>query len=750
MHSFPIPCNLSLASVMLVWVGLTLSIFGDAFAVRSIMAEDRSEPVKTAIDFDTEIMPLLTRHGCNAGACHGAAVGRGGFKLSLLGSDATADYDSITRSLEGRRVNRFRAARSLLLLKPSEQIAHEGGLIFEQDSAAFQKLLAWIEQGARRDPVGKLVSVKTLPESVVFDCAGESVPFSVVATFDDQDEPERDVTDWTVLTPSDAEAVTVDRQTHRLTVHRPGVHIVIARFMDRVLPIRLTVPIYVPPEMKIATTTDAGSVVDPSPSGQPNEIDQFIDAQLRQLRIPRSPLTDDHAFLRRVTLDLCGRLPTLGEIDAFVNDPRPDRRANRIGGLMETRAFADYWALKWANILLIDAGQLQAEGADAYHRWLADQIHRDAPFNQVARELILTVGDSFEVGPANFSRFGNRPGDLAEHISRCLMGVRLQCANCHNHPLDHWTQDDYHGLSAIFAKLTRGRVVSVAQRGEVNHPVTRQAAIPRIPGQRFLTAGENGRQVIADWLTRKPAPYLSRVTVNRLWRELMGRGLVEPVDDLRATNPATHPELLDWLAQDFADHNFRMKQTISQICNSQAYQRQSESIRGNETDHKFYSRKLARSLEAEVIADAIGDVTGIPLELDSHNTSRVVNLTNNLAESRVLDLLGRCDRSSDCATSVASNESLARALHWINGPLLQDRVSASEGTLSGLLRRSDDDRGVLDQLFLLTLTRPAASASPRWQAELERSADFDAEARRAFFEDVFWGILASQAFVTNR
>jgi len=764
----------SLAILCCSWWALTNSWL----TIAVVRADTAAGTSRTEVDFDTEIMPLLTRHGCNAGSCHGAAIGRGGFKLSLLGSDAAVDFDTIVHALEGRRVNRFRSDRSLLLLKPSEQVGHEGGLIFEQDSTAFEKLQAWIDQGARRIRARELVALRTQPDNVVLDQPGDSIPLSILATFQGSVTNEVDVTDWTVLTPGDAEAVTVDLEAHRLTVHRPGVQVVIARFMDRVLPIRLTVPM----SANVPSANDAQGLAEPS--GAPvNPIDRFVDEQLRQLRIPASPQADDHAFLRRVTLDLCGRLPTLAEIESFVCDPQPDqslsekgadplrrgqktneidsppkgqtpfrigsKRAEKISELINSREFAEYWALKWANILMIHAGQLQAEGAEAYHRWLADQIHRDTPLREIAQQLIMSVGDGFEVGPANFSRFGSSPGDLAEHVTRSLMGVRLQCANCHNHPLDHWTQDDYHGLSAVFAKLSRGRVVSVTDRGEVTHPVTRQAAVPRIPGERFLQPTENGRQAIADWLTNTQNPYLARVTVNRLWRELMGRGLVEPVDDLRATNPATHPGLLDWLAEDFSEHGFRMKSTIAKICNSRAYQRQSEPVSGNETDTQFYSHKLARALEAEVIADAIGDVTGIGLTIDGVAASRAVTVTNNLAESRELDLLGRCDRSSDCSSASAPAESLTRALHLINGPLLQDRVASDDGTLARWLQQSDDDRWVLDQLFLLTLTRPHASASPVWRKEWKHAATWDSGQRRAFFEDVFWGILASQAFVTN-
>ena len=694
------------------------------------------------IDFDTEIIPLLTRHGCNAGSCHGAAIGRGDFKLSLLGSSAANDYDAMVHALEGRRVNLFDADRSLLLRKPSEQTGHEGGLVLDEDSSAYALLRRWIEQGAFRSQSRELVALRVVPEDGRIDSLGDETAFEVRATFVDKmtgRSVESDVTDWTVLTPNDPDSVSIDRQNRRLTVERPGVHIVIARFMDRVLPMRLTAPIH--PSDSASQEKVAQSNVHP--------IDRFVDRQLEHLGLPSSPPSDDHAFLRRITLDLCGRLPTLTETERFASDPATSKRDRVIDELLRSRETADYWALKWANILAIDAKQLQPQGARAYHRWLADRIDDDTSVREIVVDLLTAVGDGFHRGPVNFSRFGQSPGDLAEHVSEVFMGVRLRCANCHDHPLDHWTQDDYHGLSAIFAKVKRGRVVSVSQRGEVTHPVTKQAAVQRIPGTRFLQPGESGRDVFARWLASEDNPYLSRVTVNRIWGELMGRGLVEPVDDMRATNPATHPELLDWLADDFRRQGFKMKSIIATICKSAAYQRESKPVAGNESDAQFYSHALVRPLEAEVVADAIGDVTGVPLKLAGDTEGSAVNLTNNRVESRVLDLLGRCDRSSDCQSEGVSAASLTRALHMINGPLFQSRVSHPDGTLAKLLKSTDSNRRVLDEIVLLTLSRPDASASDFWKSELQQIPSNDSDSRRVFFEDLFWGILASDRFATN-
>ena len=449
-----------------------------AVVAETVGASD-DRPANPKIDFDTQIVPLLTRHGCNAGACHGAAIGRGDFKLSLLGSNASHDYDAIVHALEGRRVNLFDAERSLLLRKPSEQIGHEGGLVLDGDSPAYTTLRRWIEQGAYRLRSRELVSLRVVPEDVWVDPPGDAVAFEVNAVFADTSTGravEVDVTDWTVLTPNDPDVVTLDRQTRRLTLKRPGVHVVIARFMDRVVPMRLTA----------AMGPSSGPTDDESmkPNGHP--IDRFVDRQLKRLGLPSSPPCDDYAFLRRITLDLCGRLPTMAETERFASDPARDKRPKKVDELLRNRAMADYWALKWANILAIDAKQLQPQGARAYHRWLADRIADDTSIRSMVVDLLTAVGDGFEVGPVNLSRFGQSPGDLAEHVSQVFMGVQLRCANCHDHPLDHWTQDDYHGLSAIFAKVKRGRVVTVSRRGEVTHPVTGMAAAERIPGTRFF------------------------------------------------------------------------------------------------------------------------------------------------------------------------------------------------------------------------------------------------------------------------
>jgi hypothetical protein len=314
--------------------------------------------------------------------------------------------------------------------------------------------------------------------------------------------------------------------------------------------------------------------------------------------------------------------------------------------------------------------------------------------------------------------------------------------------LDHWQQDDYHGLAAIFAKVRRGRIVTLSDRGEVTHPATGQPAAARIPGQRYLADDVDGRVEFAEWLASTRSPYLARATVNRVWQQLTGRGLVEPVDDLRVTNPATHPELLDWLADDFVRHGFRLKHTVALICNSEAYQRSSQPTAGNESDTKYYSRANGRPLEAEVVADAIGDVTGIPLP--TGQAPRAIALTDNRFESPSLDVLGRCDRSESCETSAGPTTSLTRSLHLINGPLINERLASPDGRLKQLLQQNDDNLAVLDQLYLLTMARPLNTREREYWLMQLASVDGSPPAARAdFFADLMWGLITSDAFITN-
>jgi len=535
---------------------------------------DASDP---SIDFDTRVIPVLTKAGCNTGACHGAAAGRGEFRLSLYGSDPEFDHRSIAFELEGRRVNLANPDESLLLLKATESINHGGGPRLEFEGSGVKLLHQWIDAGALRASSTSLKQFAVQPRSTVLSGVGETIDLGATAEFSHGEV--EDVTKWTVFTPEDSAAIEIDSKTGTARAIRRGRHIVVARFLDHVVPIEIIVPL-------------SHDTVDLDDEPRTNFVDDHILQTLEVLRLPVSPKATDAAFLRRVTLDLTGRLPTPSEQDEYLSDAKPRKRGRLIDRLLASDDFTEYWTLRFAKLLRIRSQPGDTTAALKYHSWLKRQLDARIPYDQIARRILTASGDTHEVGPASFYRTVAGPREQAEFASELLMGARLRCANCHNHPLDRWTQDDYHGLAAIFAKVKQGRVIDVALNGEVTHPRTGEAALPRIPGDRFLDNGD-GRTEFADWLTRPENPYFAKAAVNRLWKAMMGRGLVESTDDLRATNPATHPSLLNQLADDFVKHRYDLRHTLRTIAFSSAYGRSSKPLPENQSDDHYYSHAVS-------------------------------------------------------------------------------------------------------------------------------------------------------------
>lgn len=751
-------------------------------------SESRRTSKSPPVDFDTQIIPVLTKAGCNAGACHGAAIGRGGFKLSLYGGDPAEDFTAIVRKLEGRRVNLAHPADSLLLRKPTEQSAHDGGQRFAADSPEAKRLLRWIAEGATRGGKRRLTGFVVKAEGgrrraeapeirgrkPILNPQSSILNLRATATFNDG--ATQDVTAWTVFTPEDKSAVEVRQSFQETTaiVRRRGEHTVIARFLDRVVPVRLTVPL-------------SDTPVDLSKQPRHNFIDDEILKKLTQLRLPVSHESSDEQFLRRVSLDLTGRLPTPKEIESFLADTAKDKRAKTIDRLLNSDAFTDYWTFQFAKLLRIRSQAQDKLGAATYHRWLREQIQRGTAYDRIARTLLAAVGDSHIYGPANFYRTAAGPREQAEFVSELFMGARLRCANCHNHPFDKWTQDDYHGFAAIFAKVKTGRVISLGPRGEVTHPRTGEPAVPRIPGVRFLTSNlkpvaelarvqttkrnaseflriplhakpVDGRVEFANWLTTPGNPYFAKAIVNRLWKAMMGRGLVEPADDLRATNPATHPELLNRLAQDFEKHDYNIRHTLRLIANSAAYARSpsDSSFRTKnpnakliQSDNRYYSRRIVRELEPEVLVDAVCDVTGVPEKYgETPPGTRAVDLIDPRTPSKTLDILGRCDRNGSCESTGATGGGLTAKLHWINGPFLNQKISSKTGRLHQLIAAGKTNREIVTDFYLRALSRkPTQKELAFWEPQLNKSKT--KPARQQALEDFLWSLLSCREFRSN-
>jgi len=682
------------------------------------------------VDFDTEIVPILTKAGCNAASCHGSAAGRGGFKLSLFGGDPAWDYDEIVHRLEGRRINPASAETSLVVTKPTEQIAHEGGTRFEYDGSDAATLTRWITDGAVRSQARGLSRVAITPNNSLVSLNDE-LQLKVLATFDDGTR--QDATNLSVYVSSDAAALDVT-DSGKMKIVRRGRHHVVVRFLTDVQTVIVTAPL-------------ADTRVDLSTAPHCNWIDDKVITTLDALHLTPSPQAYDATLLRRASLHLTGRLPDADTVRAYLADKDSSKFTKLIDDLLDSSEFVEYWTYQLSKLLRIRPQPTNLPATKAFYAWVQQQVEGNVGWDQFATSLLLAEGDTHEYGPANFYLVAGDARAQAEYTSELLMGVRLSCANCHNHPLDRWTQYDYHGLAAIFARIERGRQVRLTSHGEVIHPVTGEAAIARIPGERFLAEGVDGREALAQWLTSDSNPYFARAIVNRIWKSLMGRGLVEPTDDLRATNPATHPELLNQLTSDFVSNGYSLRHTMRTIMTSAAYARSSRTTAENEGDLQFYSHALPVGLEAEVLADAIADVTGIA-ELYGNEPlgTRAINLFTP-PESETLEVLGRCDRSDSCETSGSSTVGLTAKLHLLNGPLLNRRLGDEQGRLARLHRSGASTAEIIEEFYLVAFSRPPTDKERSyWLLQLEVG---DPNFQQPALEDFVWGLLNSQEFLTN-
>lgn len=682
---------------------------------------------ETPVDFTNDLIPLFTKHGCNAGSCHGAAVGRGEFKLSLYGGDPAADFKAIVRQFGGRRINLAQPENSLLVFKPTEQLEHGGEMVFDYDSESAKTLVQWIQQGAQFDSDRTMTHVEIEPQQFVAQAEGDETNLCVTAYYSDGSQ--RDVTRWSVFTAEDPSSVSIDPVSGDSKLLRRGRHIVVARYLNHVAPIEFILPM---------------SDTRPNLANEPtaNFIDREVLKSLEVLGLQPSDTVTDAEFLRRVTLDLTGRLPAADKVTSL--DSQLDRQA-LVEDLLASNEFTEYWTLQLAKLLRLRTQPKDSKGALAYHQWIMSQLAEDQSYQRIAQQLIMATGDTHEIGPANFYRTTKGAREQAEFMSELFMGSRLRCANCHNHPLDRWTQDDYHGLAAIFAKLEFAKVVQSKPSGQTVHPRTQEAAVPKIPGDTQQPANV-GRQELAAWLTDDSNPYFAKAIVNRLWKRMMGRGLVEPADDFRDTNPATHPELLNKLAQDFIDNGYRLRHTLNVIANSNAYARSTSTTPQNRHDNRFYSHAIRRPLEPEVLADAISDVLGAADKYGDHPSgTRAVALMDPQTPSPALDILGRCNRQESCEEGRGAVSGLSQQLHLFNGPLLNARISREDSRLKKLLNADTPSIEIIRQFYQTALSRPPTSEeNDYWHQQLDSASN-----KMSVLEDFVWALLNSKEFASN-
>ena len=674
------------------------------------------------LHFENDILPILGRYGCNSSGCHGKAEGQGGFKLSVFASDPEADYAALTKEGRGRRTFPARPEESLLLKKSTGRMAHGGGTKLPYGGEDYRTLHDWIAAGM---PLGspdapRVVSIRVEPAERVLGQKGEQ-SLKVIAKY--TNGAEKEVTRHARF-QSNADTVASVSAGGVVTAHDvPGEAAVMAAYLGEVGLFRVMVP---RPGVAVKNVLP-----------QFNAIDTLVDAKLAKLNIAPSGLCDDAEFLRRIFLDLTGTLPTPNEARQFLGDTAKDKRSRLVETLLRRPEFADLWALRWADILRVDRAALGHQRARLYYRWIRNSIATNQPFDQFARELVTAEGPPDEVGPANFFKVVTKPGEVAGTLSQVFLGVRIACAECHHHPFDRWKQTDYYGMTAFFAS------------GPTQHPRTRSEVFAHALGTDMPAANPAGdrRLVLADWMTRPDNPYFARNLANRVWAWMMGRGLVEPVDDVRATNPPSNPELLDALARYLVENHFDVRKLIVLIASSRVYQTTARPNATNEKDEQNFSRAYFKRPDAEVLLDMVGQALGVPERFSSSpGVTRAVQLWDSKTRNDFLKLFGRPSRVSACECERTREPSVSQVLNLLNSPEIQAKLSHEAGTVAVLVRTHTDDAKLVDELYLTFFARFPTSAE---RATGVKHLTKYANNRRAAAEDLAWAMLNSTEFLFN-
>jgi hypothetical protein len=714
------------------------------------------DPGRVPVSFRRDVMAVLSKAGCNAGPCHGNANGKGGFKLSLRGEDPELDFTAMVLELGGRRVQPLEPESSLLLLKATAAVPHEGGARFAKDSHGYRRLRDWIGAGAVDD--GPSVALPTRleirPSEIFADSDEPHIDLRATAVF--TDGTRRDVTSEAVYESSDPRVtVTADGRVPRVE----GVEtVVLARYLGSQTPVRIA---FVPQRTGYAWKG-------PKPAG---EIDRRIFGKLRRLRLDVSPVCGDEVFLRRVHLDLLGSLPSAREAREFVADRTRDKRGRKVDELLDRPGFADLMALRWSDLLRVEERTLDRKGMVVFHRWIRESFRTNKPLDVFVREIVSARGSTYENPPANFHRAARTPVERSVAAAQVFLGTRLTCAQCHNHPFDRWTQDDYHDWAAAFApvgyKVLRNdrrdendahefdgeQVVHTASQDKVTNPRTGRPSVPRRLGAGGA-GGPTDLDSLARWLTSADNRTFARVQANRIWSQFMGRGLVDPVDDFRATNPATHPELLEWLADDFAEHGFDVRHLVRRILGSKTYQLDSTPAGNNGMDVLNHSHVALRRLAGEVLLDAQHDFLGVPFTAAGWPEGvRAVTLPGGAQirehrksdADRFLEVFGKPPRVLTCECERSETVTLGQTLQLISGPVVNRLLAAPENRLARLAASGRPPRELVDELYWTALTRaPSALELAECESRLTRSG------LRQGLEDIAWSLLNSKEFVLRR
>ncbi|HEX7448109.1 MAG TPA: DUF1549 and DUF1553 domain-containing protein [Pirellulales bacterium] len=714
---------------------------GDRTATAKVTASNLDKPFRWS--FRNHVESVLAKAGCSSGACHGAQAGKNGFKLSLRGYDPDGDFNTITRQARGRRIVPSDPGRSLILTKPSGAVPHKGGLRFRVGSLEYRVLAEWIAAGTppptAEDP--RIERLEILPDASVLRPEMQQ-QLVVLAHFSDGHR--EDVTRWAKFTSTN-ESVAQVGDDGLVSVMGYGEGAITAWYLSRVVIASVAAPYTTPVPAEVFAKAE-----------RRNFIDESVLAKLASLNIPPSPPAGDAEFLRRAFIDTVGVLPTPDEVRAFLADGSADKRDKLVESLLSRPEFVDYWAYKWSDLLLVNSERLRPPAMWAYYRWIRNQVEANTAWDEFVRQIVTAKGSTLENGAANFYLLHPDPPELTETTTVAFLGMSINCARCHNHPLEKWTNNQYYAMANLYARVRLkaapgdgNTVVFASAEGDLIQPLTGKPQPPTpLDGQSLaIDSPDDRREHLARWLTSPENPYFSRAITNRVWANFFGVGLVEMVDDMRLTNPASNEQLLGAAAKFLVDNRFDLKVLMRAILQSKTYQRSSVPLSENKADTRFYSRYYPRRLMAEVLLDAMSQVTGAATQFgDYPRTWRALQLPDSSVNSYFLKTFGRPERVVTCECERTAEPTMVQVLHISNGDSLNEKLQASGNRLQQLLEAGTSDDRLIDEVYFAALSRPASEEekSRLLAVFAETGAD-----KRQVLEDLYWSVLSSKEFLFN-
>lgn len=693
------------------------------------------------ISFTLDVMPVFTKAGCNSGGCHGSSRGKDRFQLALFGYDPNGDYERLTMEFPGRRINLAVPEDSMIITKSMNKVPHTGGKLFEKDSFEYNTIIEWLENGAEKDPddIKTPVSLEVFPKETVFQGNGKQT-ISVRATY--SDGTDRDITNLTTFVSSDSGVAFINKNGF-IENKNFGEAYLMARFGTLTA---LT---------KIISLPENAQKIAKLPAN--NYVDELVNNKLKKLRIQPSGLCDDTTFLRRVYIDTIGRLPDENEYKTFIADKSPKKRDALIDKLVNKPEFTDLWVMKWAEILKMrsDNNTFSYKSTLLYYNWLRKKFSENVSIDKIVTDLLSSTGNTFDNPPTNFYQVERDTLKMTENVAQIFMGTRIQCAQCHNHPFDRWSMDDYYSFAGFFAQIgrkqvhddERAQIIFDKRSGGVKHPVYKKDMPPVfLGGEAADVKGKDRRAVFAKWLTDKENPYFSRSLVNRIWEQFFGRGITHPVDDARLSNPASNQELLDELAKRLTDYNYDFRKVVKDICSSRTYQLESKPNESNKLDVKNFSHSAIRRIRAEVLLDGISQTTSTVDKFRSlPRGAKAVQIADGRTSTYFLTTFGRATRETVCSCEVSMEPNLSQALHLLNGDTVQNKIRSGRYIENELKAKTPPEQ-IIKNLYIRCYSREVKSEELIPLMKMVNSS----KNQRETLEDIFWVLLNSKEFIFVR